>query len=136
MKNLLKKISLAIVVIMFSSCSVEDIASLDTEANVTSNITCNDTNPEARFVNNGTVAFNFKIYDSNMSLLAHFQDVAPGTTTDWTSFTEGELLFTIEETTASGISDQKMETLINNCSTFDVTISSNNQLLNNSPIQN
>jgi hypothetical protein len=136
MKNLLKKISLAIVVIMFSSCSVEDIARLDTEATVTSNMTCNNATPEARFVNNGTVAFNFKIYDSNMSLLAHFQDVAPGTTTDWTSFTEGELLFTIEETTASGISDQKMETLINNCSTFDVTISSNNQLLNNSPIQN
>lgn len=136
MKNLLKKISLAIVVIMFSSCSVEDITSLETEANLTSNITCNDTNPEARFVNNGTVAFNFKIYDSNMSLLAHFQDVGPGSTTDWTSFAEGELLFTIEETIASGISDQKMETLINNCSTFDVTISSNNQLLNNSPIQN
>lgn len=121
---------------MFSSCSVEDINSIETEANLASNITCSDANPEARFVNNGTVAFNFKIYDSNMSLLAHFQNVAPGSTTAWTSFAEGELLFTIEEDIASGISDQKMETIINNCSTFDVTISSNNQLLDNSPIQN
>lgn len=134
MKYLLKKISLATVILLISSCSVESIESEPIEEIVLNSLTCVDANPEARFINNGTIAFDFKIYDSNMVLLGDFQNVAPGSTTNWTSFDEGEVLFSLQQTLTSGVSDQKLETTLNNCSTLDVIMGSNNSLLENSPI--
>ena len=142
MKYLLKKLSLVIVILSISSCSVESIDNELTEQsfnepieqNVVNNYTCTDANPEARFVNNGTIAFDFKIYDSNMVLLGDFQNVTPGSTTNWTSFNEGQLLFTVDqviEPSATIVSDQKLQINLNNCSTLDVTVGPNNVLLDN-----
>ncbi|AUC81564.1 hypothetical protein [Lacinutrix sp. Bg11-31] len=135
MKYLLKKLSLVLVILVASSCSVEDIDSKFIGGSSTSTFTCTDANPEACFVNNGAIAFDFKIYDSNMVLLGDFQNVAPGSTTSWTTFAEGELLFVLEETTESGVSDQKMESIMYNCSTLEVTIDANNELQDNSPVE-
>lgn len=134
MKYILKKIPLLAVILMISSCSIENIDAIEIQDNVTSNFTCIDANPEARFVNNGTIAFDFKIYDSNMTLLGDFQNVAPGSSTIWTSFTEGYVLFSLNQTTDSGISDQKIQTSMSNCTILDVTIGSNNKTLDNSPV--
>jgi hypothetical protein len=137
--NLLKAFAMAIAIISLHNCSVEPaedfsltIDSIILEADVQSTETqaaqaavCAGANPKARVANNGTLAFDYEIYDSSGVLIAGIYNIMPGTITDWTDFPEGTIIFNLE----NGIErDQKVAHLMENCTEINMEIDSSNLL--------
>lgn len=130
------------------SCSVESVETIEAieaiESNTTNsnlqttnqaNMTCTNAQPEARFVNNGTVPLSFKIITNNLGQVAQFIDVAPGTSTTWTAFPEGDILFAINSNT-SGVSDIKTQVFMGNCDNYELEVQSDNTLSPSEPYTN
>ena len=134
MKNLLKLSVFAGILLSLSSCSVESIETIeDEQLTIENSLTCSGLNPEARLTNNGTVPFGFKIYNSNFDMIVEHLNVAPGSSTTWGSFPEGDIFFSIISST-TGVADIKTQLPMTNCSIYDLTVDSSNLLLDGAPI--
>lgn len=132
--SLLLKFIVALTLITTFSCSVEsldDEQSLNQASNE-ANLTCTNAQPESRLINNGTVNFEFEIISTTSGQIIEFINVAPGTSTSWTSFPEGEILFSIKSNT-TGVSDMKTQLVLANCETYELEIMSNNTLATSVP---
>lgn len=135
--SLLKKLTVTLSLITIFSCSLEPLESNQSSNNALQNqqnLTCVDAQPEARFVNNGSISYEFKIF-TTAGQIVEFVNVAPGTTTNWTSFAEGDILFSINSNT-TGVSDIKTQVFMANCETYELEVLPNNTLATNSPISN
>ncbi|MGJ8594097.1 MAG: hypothetical protein ACSHXF_16220 [Aquaticitalea sp.] len=132
--NLLKAVVLTIAMTSYYNCSVEPADQIELTTETESYAvqqtfadppTCSGVNPRARFVNNGTYAFDYAVYDSEGVLLIDIDGITPGTTTDWTDITSGSILFNLE----SGIeSDQKVLHVFTDCTEISLEIDANNLL--------
>jgi len=133
MKNLLKTLSLIIVILSISSCTVESINDTTVLETTQSSFTCTNSDPEARFTNNGTIDFTFRIYDATNAMVVEELNVAPGSSTTWSSFSEGDIMFSMISS-SNGVMDIKTIVTMSNCTAFDVTVKSDNTLDSNQPI--
>lgn len=141
MKNLLNLLTLSLTIFSIISCSVEPIEVIENEYIIQnsiaetneSSLTCNDANPQARLVNNGTVPFNFVILSVDSGSIIQISNVMPNSTTSWNSFSEGDTYFSIVSST-TGVSDMKVNFSMNNCTELDVIIDSSNHLVNTQPV--
>ncbi|WP_299886590.1 hypothetical protein [uncultured Lacinutrix sp.] len=128
MKKQLNKAVLALVLsLSLTNCSTESI-DLESNNNASSQSTveCN-TKAKVRFTNNGTKAFTFKIYDENLNLIVEKINVAPSTSTNWFSFLEGDIIFSLksDEANSSTISRQ---VYVHKCNEYNVTVKPDNTL--------
>ncbi|WP_299886588.1 hypothetical protein [uncultured Lacinutrix sp.] len=134
MKNLLNKTALAIVLLSLTSCSIESVEQeLTNDNSLESTFSCTNSHPEARLTNNGTINFSFKVYDENFNLIVEQLNVAPGSSTNWSSFPEGNVIISLEND-VTGVSEIKKEILMSNCTVYDVTVATDNTLGTNQPI--
>lgn len=142
MKNLLN-VAVITVLILFSSCTVESIDTIVQNSNSpeetqiieetqTSNFSCVDSDPQAQFINTGSVPFNFKVYDATGTLISEDLSVMPGFSSGMISFSSGDILFNVESVT-TGISDQKVMYTMANCSQINLFVDSNNNLMDSVP---
>ncbi len=136
--NLTKAIALAIVMTSFYNCSVEPTDSFQDQLIVNQsvtedaaqNTTCVGLDPKARIANNGTIPFDFKIYSTDGTLLESEDNVLPGTISSWKSFSAGETLFVVTNTSLSG---EKVVHQMDSCTQLNLIIDSNNQLTDAEP---
>ena len=139
MKTYLNKASaFAILLTSFYNCTIESIDNLQDQSIDIINIedsqanTCTGISPKARMTNNGTIPFDFEIYDSSGSLIIGFYNVLPSTQTDWYSFDEDNTIFVVEN---DSVEDQKVSHQMDNCTEINLEIDSNNLLTNAQPQQ-
>jgi len=147
-KALLKLFILSMVLVSFTSCSVEpleddfnnqktdpNIANVSSVANTNnqSSLVCAGADPQGRFVNNGTYPFNFKVFTGNGTLISEEFNVMPGATTNWSVFTAGDVIFSIESIT-TGVSDMKTFHTMDNCTEIDIVIDVTNHLVATLPV--
>lgn len=130
--NYLLKLSVSICLLFsVSSCTVDsledamDERSIDASA-VAPNQACSNQDPKSKLTNNGTVAFTFQILDSNNNLI-ELLEVAPGVTSAWISFSEGDTVFNLASNT-TGVSDDKVFINMTNCSEVEIIVNSVNQI--------
>ena len=137
MKYLLK-LSVAICLIFtVSSCTVESLDDAVSKSAVSQNVaeanqSCNNQDPKTKLINNGTVAFTFQIIDSDSNMI-EFIDIAPGASTSWISFTEGDTVFNLDSNVI-GVSDDKIAISISNCSEIEIVVNAQNKI--DSPVVN
>ena len=137
MKYLLK-LSVAICLIFtVSSCTVESLDDAVSKSAVSQNVaeanqSCNNQDPKTKLINNGTVAFTFQIIDSDSNMI-EFVDIAPGASTSWISFTEGDTVFNLDSNVI-GVSDDKIAISISNCSEIEIVVNAQNKI--DSPVVN
>lgn len=141
--NLLKAFALAFAMTPLYNCSVEpadnstfndDNAVPLQEAQATDSqeflAVCSGSDPRARITNNGTVSFDYEIYDASGAFIIGIYNISPGTVTQYATFSEGTIIFNVE--TASGV-DQKVAHLMENCTEINMEIDVNNLLLTAAP---
>ncbi|AUC76322.1 hypothetical protein [Olleya sp. Bg11-27] len=136
--NYLLKLSVAFCLLFsVSSCTIDsledsiDERSINTNS-VVPNQACSNQDPKSKLINNGTVAFTFQIIDSNNNLI-ELLEVAPGATSSWISFSEGDTVFNLDSNT-TGVSDDKVFINMTNCSEVEIIVNSGNQI--DTPIVN
>lgn len=141
MKNYLTKaIAYTIVFTSMYNCTVEPVDNLQTQTiqqdsllDVSSQTdTCTGISPKARITNNGTIPFDYEIFDSTGSLIAGIYGIAPGTVSTWTDFSEGDIIFVVEN---NSVSDQKVVHTMNDCMELNMEIDANNILTDTQPQQ-
>lgn len=93
---------------------------------------CVNDDPITRVVNNGTVAFDLKVLDSNGVVLVDIANIPPSTTTSWASFAEGEVLFSLDSNQTL-VNDDKVVLQMNTCMAFDIEIDANNEIVSYTP---
>ena len=142
MKNLLKMIAFAILLITLYNCTseplsnsdqdqfiIEDIVIEDIEASSDAN-NCIGDNPEARITNNGSVPIDLDIFNENGDLIGFVHNLAPGNTSNWIIFPPGDILFAVSNDTYE---DEKVIYTMTTCMIFDMEFESNNSLSNQTP---
>jgi len=146
-KALLKLFILSLVLVSFTSCSVEpldnDLDNQKTDPNIAvssvantsnqSSLVCAGADPQGRLVNNGTYPFNFKVYSGNGTLISQELNVMPGASTNWTIFSAGDVIFSIESIT-TGVSDMKSFYNMIDCTEIDIVIDATNVLVATQPV--
>lgn len=137
MKNLTTIMAGALLGVFFFSCSVEPLEqSIIDQANLEENLNqgvtmCVDSDPEARIVNNGTVAIDLDIFDENGNLLGFVHNLLPSETSVWIAFPEGNnILFAVSN---DFVEDEKVIYDMGTCTIFDMEFTSANQLSNATP---
>lgn len=137
MKNLTTIMAGALLGVFFFSCSVEPLEqSIIDQANLEENVNqeiaaCVDADPEARIVNNGSVAIDLDIFDENGNLLGFVHNLLPSETSVWISFPEGNnILFAVSNDV---VEDEKVIYDMSTCTIFDMEFTSSNQLSNATP---
>jgi hypothetical protein len=134
MKNLLKFAPVMGLAMSLLSCTSESLEN-DISSEPTSNELnepCIDQNPITRVVNNGTIAFDFKVVDSDGIVIIDIPNIPANTTTSWASFNEGEVLFSLDSNQTS-VRDDKVVLLMDNCMAYEIEINSNNQIVSYTP---
>ncbi|WP_452222623.1 hypothetical protein [Lacinutrix chionoecetis] len=136
--SLLKKATIILSFLSILSCTVESLdinQFTDSQNPSQSNLTCLDAQPEARFVNNGTTDFTFVVFSPSLGLITEVVDVAPGVTTNWIAFPEGEIILGLDSSVSS-ISDFKTQVTMQACDTYELVMQPNNTVLPGGPIGN
>ena len=135
MKNLLKLACFACIILISISCTTEPIDSvqLDELNQDTLNNPCVDQDPITRVVNNGTVTFAFKVIDDQGNVLVDIPNIPASSTTSWISFTQGEVLFSLDSDQTL-VNDDKVVLQMGTCMAYDIEIDANNQIVSYTPI--
>lgn len=137
MKNLLKYIASAILLLALINCTGESLGTED--PNVSENqsaldvTSCVGENPEARITNNGTVPIDLDILDENGNVVGFVHNLAPGNTSSWLSFSPGDILFAVSN---DFFEDEKVVYTMAICMTFDMEVDGSNTLTSAVPILN
>lgn len=129
MKNLLRTIASAILLLALLNCTSETLdtnesALLETEAQADVNA-CVGANPEARITNNGTVPIDLDILDVDGNVVGFVYNLAPGNTSNWLSFLPGEILFAVSN---DFFEDEKVVYTMTTCMIFDMEVDGTNAL--------
>ena len=137
MKNLLKNaIACAIVSSTLFSCSVESIENNLTESSIVENsdpqFDCSGQVPQARITNNGTISITLQIASSDGTVLHTVDNLAPGAASGFLTFAPDEIIFNISKNT-TGIQDDKVLFVMDQCMSFDMVVGSDNYLVAGSP---
>ncbi|NNC44321.1 MAG: hypothetical protein HKN99_00385 [Winogradskyella sp.] len=118
------------------SCSVEPI---DSDLNPTNLMTttemtaCSNADPLVKLVNNGSIDFDIHIYSMvDGSLLNSFVGVTPGSNSGWLDFANGEVLVSLENSSAS---EFKVVHQMDLCTQLQLEIAADNTLLPAAPQQ-
>jgi hypothetical protein len=135
MKNLLKLARLLCFILLLSGCTADS-----TEIDVLSEIVqsessqppCVDDDPITRVINNGTIDFDFKVFNDQGDIVIDFPVVPPNTTTSWASFVSGEVLFSIDGDDATA-NDDKVLLQMNTCMAYEIEIDGNNEIVSYTP---
>ena len=137
MKNLLRNIASAILLLALLNCTSEPLGNVDPEILETQialdAVSCVGTDPEARITNNGTVPIDLDILNMDGDVLGFAHNLAPGETSIWISFPEGEILFAVSN---DFFEDEKVVYTMNICLTFDMEVDGSNTLTSAVPILN
>jgi hypothetical protein len=120
---------LAITSMMFFGCTSEEIGS-DNLSAFDANDDCIGVNPQVRITNNGDVNFDLDVY-GDQGLLGFVHNIAPGETSTWITFTEGETLFAVSNDTYK---DEKVIYHMMTCMEFNMEIGVDNQLTSAIPV--
>src|SRR5690606_1276999 len=91
---------------------------------------CGGSEPRARIVNNGTVAFDLEIFDTSGNFLNSIMDVQPTHTSDWVTFGEAETLFSISNSVTT---DEKVIFFMENCTQLSIEIDADNKWIYSEP---
>lgn len=139
MKNLLKTIALAILLMALYNCTTEAVDISETATIITEDSpiseeanACIGMNPEARITNNGDVPIDLDIIDANGDVVGFVHNLLPGNTSVWLSFPPGDILFSVGNDTYE---DEKVLYEMGICMIFDMEFSSDNELSSATPIQ-
>nr|WP_321235082.1 hypothetical protein [uncultured Psychroserpens sp.] len=142
MKNLLKyTIACAIVMTTCYSCSVESIENEQLETAIVledstlpnTQDPCTGQDPQARITNNGTILVTLQIATIDGTVLHTVQDLAPGNSSSYLMFAEGDIIFNISKNT-TGLSDEKVVYTMGECMSFDIEVDTDNNLTTAVPI--
>ncbi|APY07309.1 hypothetical protein BWZ20_02875 [Winogradskyella sp. J14-2] len=134
MKNLLKSTLLACTALLLFTCTA-DPSENDLSDDLTSNQLndpCVAQNPITRVINNGTVAVDFKVIDTDGVVLVDIPNIPANTTTSWASFQEGDVLFSIDSN-ATLVSDDKIILTMESCMAYEIEINNNNEIISYLP---
>jgi len=129
MKNLRSIMVLAIASFMLFGCTSERIDSENLSA-FDANDDCVGVNPQVRITNNGNVNYNLDVFDEQ-GLVGFVHNIAPGETSTWITFSEGEMLFAVSNDTYE---DEKVLYFMSTCMEFNMEIGTNNQLTSAVPV--
>jgi len=99
-------------------------------SNATATTFCDNQDPQSRLINNGTIAYTFTIIDIDQNVI-EILNVAPGTSSSWSSFNEGETIFSIDGS-ANNVSDSKVVLDMSTCTKVEIVINNLNEV--NEPI--
>ncbi len=135
-----KAIAFAIVFTTFFNCSIESIDNSQSESlivqeeiqTVTESTTCSGSNPTARITNNGTVIVDFEILTIDGTLLDSEYSLAPGESSSWKTFDQGDIIFSITNEDPN-INDLKVAYNMSACMEFDMEIGPDNLLTTATP---
>ena len=135
MNNLLNFASYACALLISISCTTQPIDSvqLDLLNQEALNDSCEDEDPITRVVNNGTVTFAFKVIDDQGNVLVDIPNIPASSTTSWVSFTQGEVLFSLDSDQTL-VNDDKVVLQMGTCMAYDIEIDANNQIVSYTPI--
>jgi len=137
MKNLLKYIASAILLLTLLNCTSETLGNNDPEIleiQPSFDINaCVGDNPEARITNNGTVSIDLDILNESGDVIGFVHNLAPGNTSNWLSFSPGDILFSVSN---DFFEDEKVVYAMDICMTFDMEVDASNKLTSAVPILN
>lgn len=132
MKNLLKNtIACAVVLSACLNCSVESTEEQSFDTPITQ-AACIDQDPQARLMNNGSIAVTLQIATLDGTILHTVQDLAPGNTSSYLSFDSGDIIFNVSKNT-TGVSDDKVVFTMGQCMSYEMEVDSSNTLVGNTP---
>lgn len=135
MNNLLKFVACLCLFFLATSCSLESLEDENTTnstkiSNTTTSVFCDNQDPQSRLVNNGTITYTFTIIDTDQNVI-EVLNVAPGTSSTWSSFNEGQTIFSIDGTD-NNIKDSKIVLEMATCTKVEIVINILNEV--NEPI--
>ncbi|MBT8393757.1 MAG: hypothetical protein HKO81_04835 [Flavobacteriaceae bacterium] len=140
MKYLLKYSALTFLFFALFNCATEPMEFLEGSTNafveeiensVAADAQCNNQDPKARIINNGSLEVNLEIFDASGNIIASEYNVEPGDHTDWIDFSCGEISFLVN----NGISDKLVVIEMGTCMMYDMEIGNNNQLVSDTAVQ-
>ena len=122
-------------IFLATSCSLESLEDENTNnstkiSNTTTSVFCDNQDPQSRLVNNGTITYTFTIIDIDQNVI-EVLNVAPGTSSTWSIFNEGQTIFSIDGTD-NNIKDSKIVLEMATCTKVEIVINSLNEV--NEPI--
>lgn len=135
MNNLLKFVACLCLIFSSTSCSLEPLEGQNSSnstkmSDETATTFCDNQDPQSRLINNGTIAYTFTIIDIDQNVI-EILNVAPGTSSSWSSFNEGETIFSIDGS-ANNVSDSKVVLDMSTCTKVEIVINNLNEV--NEPI--
>ena len=135
--NLLKRIVFTMLLFSMLNCSIEPVEQPNVSLNsnesfpsIDETSSCGGSEPRARIVNNGTVAFDLEIFDTSGNFLNSIMDVLPTHTSDWVTFGEAETLFSISNSVTT---DEKVIFFMENCTQLSIEIDADNKWIYSEP---
>ncbi len=140
MKNLLKAIAFAIVVLTCYTCSVEPAETVQEESVILqedqnafvadeAETNCTSQDPQAQLTNNSLLDADIEVFDHFGILMTHAYGVTAGTVSPVLSFPDGVTTFVISTSQSS-----KTITIdMSDCTIYEVEINENNQLNTDAP---
>ena len=137
MKNLLMTAAIAAMALTIFSCTTETVDNFESEIIIENdpvlqaNDACDDSIPEARITNNGTVAINLDIINEDDEVVGFVHNLLPGNTSSWISFQPGEILFSVSNDTH--VRDVKVVHNMTTCMIYDIVVESDNELSDDGP---
>ena len=130
-------VAVATMALSFFSCTTEPVDYVESEIiienspELQANDACDNSNPEVRITNNGTVAMNLDVINEDDEVVGFVHNLLPGNTSSWISFPPGELLFSVSNDTY--VADVKVVYNMTTCMIFDMEVDSGNQLTDAEP---
>jgi hypothetical protein len=86
---------------------------------------CDNEQPRARVLNNGTIQVSVTIKTSNGST-QNINNVLPQSASPYESYAAGKVTFTITVSTSGGKVDNIKDVTVGNCNDYDIAIDANN----------
>lgn len=135
MRNLLKVTQLLCLVLMLFACTSDsELHDSTTEVALSSNNDpCVAEDPITRVINNGTIPFDFKVYNAIGEEIIFIPNIPANSTTSWASFEPGETLFILDSNDPI-VYDDKVEIQMDTCMAYEIEIDSNNTIVSYTPI--
>ncbi|MEZ4855852.1 MAG: hypothetical protein R2812_05205 [Gelidibacter sp.] len=133
--NLLSRIACAMLLFSAFNCSVEPVEQIQSISNSINavvsindetNPPCTGLDPKVRITNNGTLIIDLEIYNDEGAFINSEIGIAPGSVSDWMTFTEGTTLFVVRSTNVYG---EKAQYIMSNCTALNMELGADNHLV-------
>ncbi|WP_033958801.1 hypothetical protein [Psychroserpens jangbogonensis] len=140
MKNLLKAIACAIVILTCANCSVESTDTIQEDSLITQeettdvevpDVLCTSQDPQAILTNNSLLPADFEVFDQFGLLMTHSYGVAIGDSSPVLTFPDGVTTFIV----STSASSKEIKIDMGNCMVYEVAIDEFNHLDTDVPTQ-